>query len=152
MERYLIGAAILIVVLGAGDLIYDWYNVPETNDFISCYEAGGSIIMESYPEQCRTRDGRVFINEKQGQNIPEVDIEGSTLSYVEALQIAQNSDCLNDGFLLDTYSYNGVTKTWWIDLEVRDRSLAERCSPACVVDEDTLTAEVNWRCTGLIPE
>ncbi len=50
MQKYVIGAAVLVVVLGAGDLIYGWYNAPEINDFWSCSSARGSVIMETYPE------------------------------------------------------------------------------------------------------
>lgn len=45
-------------------------------------------------------------------------------------------------------SYNPDTKTWWFDVDLNN--IPEGCSPACVVLEDTGTAEINWRCTGLI--
>lgn len=151
MKKYLIGAIVLIITIGAGDLIYGWYNPPEINDFWSCSLAQGSVIMESYPEQCRTRDGRVFINEEQDLEIPDEYIDGSTFSHTEAFEIAENSECVENGHLLDTYSYNEYTKTWWIDLEMYDESIKEGCSPACVVSEETGMAEINWRCTGLIP-
>lgn len=34
------------------------------NSFQECV-AAGNPIMESYPEQCRTKDGRLFVNEEQ---------------------------------------------------------------------------------------
>lgn len=41
---------------------------------------------------------------------------------------------------------NEGTKTYWIDLTLEK----EGCNPACVIDVDKKSAEINWRCTGLI--
>ena len=71
-----------------------------------------------------------------------------TLTMEEAKAIAEASSCMNDGNLTGTSMYNDVTKTWWFDMDVEKPG----CSPACVVDETTKTAEINWRCTGLLPE
>ena len=68
------------------------------------------------------------------------------MTVEEAISIAKNSECVTEGKLTDKYFYNAGTRTWWIDLNLKK----EGCSPACVVSEDTKTAEVNWRCTGLI--
>ncbi len=72
--------------------------------------------------------------------------ETQSMSLSEALKIAGNSDCVKGGKLLDTNTYNSYTHTWWIDLDIKK----DGCAPACVVSEETLTAEINWRCTGLI--
>jgi len=71
----------------------------------------------------------------------------SKMSIEEAIAIAQNSTCLNEGSLTDKYVYNPDSGTWWIDLD--PFTPRESCNPACVVSEDTKTAEINWRCTGL---
>jgi hypothetical protein len=71
------------------------------------------------------------------------------ITFDEAREIAQNSDCVKDGSLTDTYVYNPSTRTWWIDLE--PFTPREGCNPACVVSENTKTAEINWRCTGALP-
>lgn len=77
--------------------------------------------------------------------------EESILSQGEALTIAQkSSDCSMAGVLTDEINYNAVTKTWWIDLERMPELEKDGCNPACVVSEETKTAEVNWRCTGLV--
>lgn len=68
------------------------------------------------------------------------------LSWEEAYEIAQNSECTRIGNLTDQSFYNNNTKTWWITLETDN--LTPGCSPACVVYENNLSAEVNWRCTG----
>lgn len=73
---------------------------------------------------------------------------GNSLNYEEAVKIAENSECAQEGGLTDTYMCNENTGTWWIDLDIEK----EGCSPACVVDVNDKTAEINWRCTGLLPE
>ncbi|MFH1366428.1 MAG: hypothetical protein ABIH38_00370 [Patescibacteria group bacterium] len=79
--------------------------------------------------------------------------EESISSKEEALTIAQvSSDCSMAGILTNEINYNAVTKTWWIDLERMPELEKDGCNPACVVNEETKTAEVNWRCTGLLLE
>ena len=72
---------------------------------------------------------------------------GNSLSYDEAVTIAEASECTQEGTLSDTYMCNENTGTWWIDLNLEK----EGCAPACVVDVNDKTAEINWRCTGLLP-
>lgn len=74
-------------------------------------------------------------------------VEGS-ITLDEAKAIAEASSCRDEGNLTDDApTYNNVTHTWWFDMDI----VKEGCAPACVVDEATKTAEINWRCTGLIP-
>ena len=51
------------------------------------------------------------------------------------------------GGALGTGIYNNNSKTWWYDANLN--ATKEGCNPACVVSEETKTAEINWRCTGL---
>lgn len=67
------------------------------------------------------------------------------LSLSEAKDIALRSECGDK--LKDTYICNEITGTWWINLDIEK----EGCNPACVINVETKTAEINWRCTGLIP-
>ncbi|MCK4805647.1 MAG: hypothetical protein KAS91_00475 [Candidatus Pacebacteria bacterium] len=67
------------------------------------------------------------------------------LSLSEAKDIAFLGECGDR--LKDTYICNEVTGTWWINLDIEK----EGCNPACVINVETKTAEINWRCTGLIP-
>ncbi len=69
------------------------------------------------------------------------------LTVGDALSIAVNSSCMAVGNLTEDYSYNNATKTWWFDLD----TIKQGCAPACVVFEENRSAEVNWRCTGLLP-
>lgn len=68
------------------------------------------------------------------------------ISLSEAKEIAVLGECGDK--LLDTYICNEVTGTWWINLDIKK----EGCNPACVIDVETKMAEINWRCTGLLPE
>ncbi len=88
--------------------------------------------------------------EEETEEVPEeeeeVTQEGLTLE--EARQIALNSSCMEEGNITDNYTYNNYTHTWWFDMDIEKPG----CAPACVVDELNRSAEINWRCTGLIPE
>jgi hypothetical protein len=70
----------------------------------------------------------------------------ATLTESEARIIAEAS-CIKGGEALSAGSYNPNSKTWWFDANLN--ATREGCNPACVVSEETKTAEINWRCTGL---
>jgi hypothetical protein len=70
------------------------------------------------------------------------------LSEAEAQAIAEAA-CIKGGEALAGGFYNAATGTWWFDANLN--ATKPGCRPACVVSEATGTAEVNWRCTGLLP-
>lgn len=72
----------------------------------------------------------------------------SLMTEAEARVIAEKS-CVKGGEVLGTGTYNSSTQTWWYDANLN--ATRPGCNPACVVSEQTKTAEINWRCTGLIP-
>jgi len=72
---------------------------------------------------------------------------GEEMSFSEAQEIALESECVGEGNLTDEYFCNQNTGTWWIDLDIEK----EGCAPACVINVSTGEAEINWRCTGVIP-
>ncbi|MBN2014761.1 MAG: DUF333 domain-containing protein [Candidatus Altiarchaeota archaeon] len=112
--------------------------VPVVNSFEDCVNAGYPV-MESYPRQCKTPDGRTFTEEVC------MTATGESMSLSEAKQIAVESECGDR--LKDTAFCNSNTGTWWIDLDIEQQG----CNPACIVDIEAKTAEINWRCTGLLP-
>jgi hypothetical protein len=73
-------------------------------------------------------------------------VSNSKLAVEEAMAIAQDSECVQEGKLTDSYVYNENTRTWWIDIDPYTQ--IEGCNPACVVFEDTETAKIYWRCSG----
>lgn len=90
-----------------------------------------------------TISGCSILNSKKSDLQPD----NNTLTENEAKKIAELT-CIKGGESLATGYYNENTKTWWFDANLN--STQEGCNPACVVFEDTKTAEINWRCTGLI--
>lgn len=76
----------------------------------------------------------------------------SGMAIGEARSIASASQCSEIGTINPEGEYNSISKTWWFDLAVVDEYKNELCNPACVVSEETKTAEINWRCTGLKDE
>ncbi len=77
----------------------------------------------------------------------EVPSDTALMTIDEALKIASNS-CVKGNEILEDGYYNEMSKTWWFDANLNNTP--KGCSPACVVSEETKTAEINWRCTGLI--
>lgn len=64
----LFGVAIALLIIGA--LLVAFSENTKQNQVLSITNfeecaAAGNPVMESYPEQCRTPDGRVFVNERQ---------------------------------------------------------------------------------------
>jgi len=72
---------------------------------------------------------------------------GEEMTLLEAKQIALRSECIEEGSLTGEYFCNQDTGTWWLDLDIEKPG----CAPACVINVSTGEAEINWRCTGLIP-
>ncbi len=72
----------------------------------------------------------------------------SLITEAEARGIAEKT-CIKGGESLNSGTYNEFTRTWWFDANLN--SGPTNCNPACVVSEETKTAEINWRCTGAIP-
>jgi len=136
MKKYLIYTIILILFFTVG--------CSPINSFEDCIEAGNPA-MESYPRQCRAGD-ITFVEEieKPISSEQEITIE-------QAIELTKNTECTEKGTLTEKHIYNENSKTWWIDLEMKPEFKKEICHPACVINEETKTAEINWRCTGALP-
>ena len=124
-------------------------------------ECAGQPVNETFDltvEECEQQGGRVAEATQSACTAEETNAgsiatdsvcclpAGVKLTEDDAYAIAEDSECIGVGPLSDTAMYNENTKTWWIDLEAEKQG----CNPACVVSESTQTAEVNWRCTGLV--
>lgn len=72
---------------------------------------------------------------------------GCLMTESAARSIAERT-CIKGGGALSAGMYNENTKTWWFDANLN--STRRGCNPACVVNDQTGTAEINWRCTGLM--
>ncbi len=81
---------------------------------------------------------------------PAVSQPTTNLTAETAKTAAQTSDvCTSQGTIGDFEGYNSSSQTWWFTLP-RDPD-HEGCSPACVVNDQTKEADINWRCTGGLP-
>lgn len=105
-----------------------------------------AIIVLLFIVGCAQQQAEV-VSEKEGVESGTQKDETSKMSLSEAVAIALDSECIDEGGILGADAlYNSDTETWWIDLELEK----EGCNPACVVDVNTEEASINWRCTGLI--
>lgn len=71
----------------------------------------------------------------------------SRMTESEARTIAEKS-CIKGGKALSPGYYNENSNTWWYDANLN--ATKPGCKPSCVVSEKSKTAEINWRCTGLM--
>lgn len=142
MKNILIGITIgaLLVVIAVIGLDVARVNVPGDDTRTACTEEAkicpdGSAVARTGPHcefaACPTGGGKT---------------EG-TISEIEARTIAEKS-CIKGGEALGIGQYNENSKTWWFDANLN--ATQPGCNPACVVSAATKTAEINWRCTGLI--
>jgi|GEM_PF-1218922 plastocyanin len=86
--------------------------------------------------------------QEQAIPVPAAQQKMAPLTMEDAKVIAEKT-CIKGGEALSGNSfYNENSKTWWFDANLN--ATQKGCNPACVVSEETRTAEINWRCTGLI--
>lgn len=114
----------------------------------------GGWVKHGNPSSSKPTEG--CINVSLTENPRENQIEkcqsqsDKTMGLDEALLIAEKQ--CTEGILdiQKEYYCNDFTGTWWIAFTPNDPK--EGCNPACVVNVETKTAEINWRCTGLMEE
>lgn len=76
--RLVIGIA-LLALLVYGLLAFDIPYRNKVDDFATC-EAAGNAIMESYPRQCRDKDGKLYVEEIA--KVPETTSSTSTANLI----------------------------------------------------------------------
>ena len=157
IKKKIIYAVMVLLLAGVALFFIIKWRVPQADQKITNFDqcvAAGNPILESYPEQCRTPDGRQFINERQSVSPEDTQTPGqkSTMSMSEAKIIAEASGCAAMGEVTEKAFYNENSRTWWLDMIMFPENEKQSCAPACVVSEQEKTAEINWRCTGLLPE
>lgn len=118
-----------------------------------CEEQGGRVFNTVGTDPC-CGENEVNIGNVKGfayQHLCCVKTEIAELTTEEIMEIAKASECGEKGNLTEEYMYNNCSKTWWIDLDMKEEFKKEYCNPACVVNKITQEAEINWRCMGALP-
>ena len=113
--------------------------------FVGGYLINEGIVTINLPSTTITTIGLTTTTTVSSEEFCQKKGTDTKLSLSEAKEIAFLSECGDR--LEDTYICNEITGTWWINLDIEK----EGCSPACVINVETRTAEINWRCTGLLP-
>jgi len=113
--------------------------------FVGGYLINEGIVTINLPSTTTTTIGSTTTTTISSEESCQKKDTDTKLSLSEAKEIALLSECGDR--LKDTYICNEITGTWWINLDIEK----EGCNPACVINVETKTAEINWRCTGLIP-
>ena len=113
--------------------------------FVGGYLINEGIVTINLPSATTTTIGLTATTTVSSEEFCQKKGTETKLSLSEAKEIAFLSECGDR--LEDTYICNEITGTWWINLDIEK----EGCSPACVINVETKTAEINWRCTGLLP-
>jgi len=113
--------------------------------FVGGYLINEGIITINLPSATTTTIGLTTTTTISSEEFCQKKGTDIKLSLSEAKEIAIHGQCGDK--LKDTYICNEITGTWWIDLDIEKAG----CSPACVINVETKTAEINWRCTGLLP-
>lgn len=133
--KYLHSTILCTVVLAACTPTSDQ---PVIDSFADCVNAGNPV-MESFPEQCRTEDGRLFVNEEQ--TLPPVE-EGYT---VEAENLRLNNLRPNQAFRSGTIT--GEAKTWYFEGSF---PIAVETAAGDVVVQTFATAQTDWMTTDWV--
>ncbi len=92
----------------------------------------------------KTNNKQIKLNTRQCNLL--IKLTKPTMTQEEAKTIAENSSCTKEGTIKKFEGFNENSETFWFTLKTNKKN----CSPACVVSKKTKTAEINWRCTGLI--
>lgn len=112
-------------------------------EFAPCPQMVGN---DSDEHGCKASAGYSYCEAKNKCIRPFEEACEGALKGSEVMQIAE-AGCGSTGNLTGSISYNPNSKTYWVDIDADKPG----CSPACVVFEENRSAEINWRCTGLIP-
>jgi len=87
MNKIVVGIIVILLIIVAG--VFFWQNQPKNEVVINSFEecvAAGNPVMESYPEQCRTEDGKLFVRELPNDNV-NVEIPVSVVEVVKEVLI-----------------------------------------------------------------
>ncbi|OGX08273.1 MAG: hypothetical protein A2Z88_04905 [Omnitrophica WOR_2 bacterium GWA2_47_8] len=139
------GSLIVIIVLTAAFAYRDQWSRNGVTQLEGDRDTHGCIVSAGY-SWCKEKQMCLRIWEETCRD--SIKEKVFSLTENDARAIAERI-CIKGGEALSKGYYNENSRTWWFDANLN--ATQPGCTPACVVSEETLIAEVNWRCTGAIP-
>lgn len=135
MKRILL--AVFLILVG-GVIVYFWKSAPQAPKTIDSFEAcvqAGNPVMESYPAQCRTKDGALFVQDI-GNELEKDDVIRVNLPRPNAL-------------VTSPLTISGQARgTWFFEASFPARLLDENGS---VVGEAIVEAKSDWMTEDFVP-
>jgi len=116
-------------------------SAPEPSDIMCIQVVDEELIERSLDIGHKPGNFGIKINEELVYST-NLKLDCNGMGLMEAKKTAIE----NCGELKENSFCNEGTNTWWIDLDLEK----EGCNPACVVNVLDKSAEINWRCSGLI--
>lgn len=133
MIKILLGIAVLVAIIG-GYFLYSQKKTAAISNFEECAVAS-NVILESYPAQCRTKDGRSFIQEI-----------GNELEFTDLITVS------------NPRPNQAVTSPLQLAGNARGSWFFEATAPVIVTDENGselgqgfITAQGEWMTTDFLP-
>jgi hypothetical protein len=144
MRRILILVILLLIILGGFVLLSEGFeglsrderdrDDGENGEAISSFEecaAAGNPVMESYPRQCRTQDGRLFVEEleespERGAS-EEIETRVGTLTLSYENGIARLSGTLERGTPCVQWKIHTATTPTRVEFNIIDTGSDEVC-------------------------
>ena len=108
-----------------GDNKGDYLTLTEAIDAAKSSECGNDIVIDCSCPQGYRKEGEICNPE---------------CYYSSPKCLAPSTQCEK------SYFCNAGTGTYWINMNITKQG----CNPACVINVENKSAEINWRCTGLI--
>lgn len=128
---------LLVAVAVASALIYSVYRrqkIANISSFDEC-AAAGYLVMDSYPGQCRTPDGRLFV-----QNI------GNELEYIDEIMISNPRP--NQKITSPLNIVGQARGPWYFEASFMAQILDSRGQ---ILGEAIVTAEGEWMTENFVP-
>jgi len=103
--------------------------------FLLIVLSGCQVINQPVDNQNNSQDNNLAVDDSV--KACQTD-SGASLTLEEALAIANDSTCVQEGAVKEDCNCNATTGTCWLDMDVEGH---EGCNPACVVNIETGEAE-----------